>query len=211
MSWMNVACWLLAWLIVPSGAWAQNFSDDFSVPADRLDRSIWTTEIGPGSFLGRTQLRDWVTDGGSGRFVVADGSARLALDTFNAGANQAFVALIDRFTVMNAGGVRGRPVDAGVDRRPAHAYPAASRPYRGAARRSWPGGIYVDRSAACCGNDDDPRSAYHRPADGPARRVRGRGLHVADLHGSEPRRRHHDQFGTHRGIARRRNRDGLGQ
>ncbi|MCX6539831.1 MAG: family 16 glycosylhydrolase [Acidobacteria bacterium] len=80
---MIVKCLLLAWLIVPSVGWAQTFSDDFSAPADRLDRSIWTTEIGAGSFLGRTQLRDWVTEGGVGRFVVADGSARLALDTFN--------------------------------------------------------------------------------------------------------------------------------
>ncbi len=80
---MIFACLLFAWLSVPSAAWAQNFSDDFSTPADRLDRSVWTTEIGVGSFLGRTQLRDWVTEGGVGRFVIADGSARLALDTFN--------------------------------------------------------------------------------------------------------------------------------
>ena len=39
------------------------------IPADRLDRSIWTTEIGAGSFLGRTQLRDWVTEGGVGRVL----------------------------------------------------------------------------------------------------------------------------------------------
>lgn len=83
MSRRVVTCLLLAWLIVPSVAWAQTFSDDFNTPADRLDRSIWTTEIGAGSFLGRTQLRDWVTEGGVGRFVVADGAARLALDTFN--------------------------------------------------------------------------------------------------------------------------------
>lgn len=83
MSSTIVRCLLLGWLIVPSAAWAQNVSDDFSTPADRLDRSVWTTEIGAGSFLGRTQLRDWVTEGGVGRFVVADGSARLVLDTFN--------------------------------------------------------------------------------------------------------------------------------
>lgn len=80
---MLVTYLLIAWFIVPATAWAQNVSEDFSIPADRLDRSVWTTEIGTGSFLGRTQLRDWVTEGGVGRFVVADGSARLALDTFN--------------------------------------------------------------------------------------------------------------------------------
>jgi glycosyl hydrolase family 16 len=83
MSSMIRTCVLVVWLIVPSAAWAQNVVDEFSAPADRLDRSVWTTEIGIGSFLGRTQLRDWVTDGGVGRFVVADGSAQLALDTFN--------------------------------------------------------------------------------------------------------------------------------
>lgn len=62
---------------------AQNFSDEFSTPGDRLNRSVWTTEIGPGSFLGRTQLRDWITGGGVGRFFVANGNAQLALDTFN--------------------------------------------------------------------------------------------------------------------------------
>jgi len=61
----------------------QNFSDEFSVAGDRLDRSVWTTEIGIGSFLGRTQLRDWVNESGVGRFVVANGNAQLALDTFN--------------------------------------------------------------------------------------------------------------------------------
>lgn len=74
---------LVAWLIVPAVALGQNFSDEFSTPGDRLDRSIWTTEIGNGSFLGRTQLRDWVTEGGVGRFIVANGNAQLALDTFN--------------------------------------------------------------------------------------------------------------------------------
>jgi glycosyl hydrolase family 16 len=61
----------------------ENFSDDFSTAGDRLNRIVWTTEIGPGSFLGRTQLRDWINESGVGRFNVANGNAQLALDTFN--------------------------------------------------------------------------------------------------------------------------------
>lgn len=76
-------CLLVVWLVFPSPTGAQTFSDEFGTPGDRLDRSVWTTEIGNGSFLGGTQLRDWVTDGGVGRFIVADGTAQLALDTFN--------------------------------------------------------------------------------------------------------------------------------
>lgn len=71
------------WLIVPPIAAAQSVIDEFNASGDRLNRSVWTTEVGAGSYLGRTQLRDWVTDGGVGRFVVADGNARLALETFN--------------------------------------------------------------------------------------------------------------------------------
>src|ERR1044071_15515 len=59
------------------------FSDQFDVSGGRLDRSIWTTEFGPSSFLGRTQLRDWVSDAGVGRFPVSGGNAFLSLDTFN--------------------------------------------------------------------------------------------------------------------------------
>lgn len=61
----------------------ENFSDEFSTASDRLDRVVWTTEIGVGSFLGRTQLRDWINESGVGRFIVANGNAQLALDTFN--------------------------------------------------------------------------------------------------------------------------------
>lgn len=59
------------------------FFDGFDVPGDRLDTAVWTTEFGPPSFLGRTQLRDWVRPDGGGRFVVRDGVARLALNTYN--------------------------------------------------------------------------------------------------------------------------------
>jgi hypothetical protein len=62
---------------------AVTFLDDFSVPGNQLDTSKWTTEFGPPSFLGRTQLRDWVNGSNVGPFVVMDGSAQLALDTFN--------------------------------------------------------------------------------------------------------------------------------
>lgn len=78
-----ITCSLFVCLVVPTVAWGQSFADEFSTPGDRLDRSVWTTEIGNGSFLGRTQLRDWVTEDGVGRFIVANGNAQLALDTFN--------------------------------------------------------------------------------------------------------------------------------
>lgn len=65
------------------------FSDEFSVPANQLNLAEWTTEFwAPAnnpSFFGRTQLRNWVN--GPGQFVVANGNARLALDTFNPTAN----------------------------------------------------------------------------------------------------------------------------
>ena len=59
------------------------FFDGFAVSGERLDLATWTTEFGKPSFLGRTQLRDWVTPDGVGRFVVADGFARLSLNTHN--------------------------------------------------------------------------------------------------------------------------------
>jgi len=72
---------LAAWLMAASTAHA--LSETFDVPGARLDSALWTTETGPSSFLGRTQLADWISQGGTGRFVVADGSAQLALSTFN--------------------------------------------------------------------------------------------------------------------------------
>lgn len=84
---MRVVAGLGAWLAGPLVAGAQSFSDEFSVPGDRLDRTNWTTEFSSPScdqsFFGRTQLRDWVRPDGVGRFVVEDGAARLALDTYN--------------------------------------------------------------------------------------------------------------------------------
>jgi hypothetical protein len=59
------------------------YVDEFSVPGNRLDLNNWTTEFGSASFLGRTQLRDWVNDSNIGPFVVTDGTSQLALDTFN--------------------------------------------------------------------------------------------------------------------------------
>jgi hypothetical protein len=75
--------WLCVSLLIATQASAQTLVDEFSISGDRLNRAVWTTEIGNGSFLGRTQLRDWVTEGGVGRFTVVDGAARLVLDTFN--------------------------------------------------------------------------------------------------------------------------------
>jgi hypothetical protein len=74
---------VIAWLTLAHASSAQDFSDDFTTAGDRLDRTRWTTEFGPASFLGRTQLRDWVSEDGIGRFIVAGGTAQLALDTFN--------------------------------------------------------------------------------------------------------------------------------
>jgi hypothetical protein len=59
------------------------FQDTFSAQGTKLDTSAWTTEIGASSFLGRTQLADWVTPGAGGQFVVGSNGAQLALDTFN--------------------------------------------------------------------------------------------------------------------------------
>jgi hypothetical protein len=57
------------------------FRDDFTTLGTRLNTSWWTTEFGAASFLGRTQLADWVN--GVGLFVVGAGGAELALNTFN--------------------------------------------------------------------------------------------------------------------------------
>jgi Repeat of unknown function (DUF5648) len=59
------------------------FQDTFSVTGNHLDFGRWTTEIGPSSFLGRTQLADWITPGGVGKFVVGASGAQLSLGTFN--------------------------------------------------------------------------------------------------------------------------------
>lgn len=59
------------------------FQDNFSTPGTQLNLAAWTTEVGPPSFLGRTQLADWVTPGGVGKFVVGSGGAQLTLNTFN--------------------------------------------------------------------------------------------------------------------------------
>lgn len=59
------------------------FQDQFTTPGTKLNTAAWTTETGPASFLGRTQLADWVTAGGVGQFVVDANGARLALSTYN--------------------------------------------------------------------------------------------------------------------------------
>ena len=62
---------------------AQVFQDDFNVAGTTPNPALWTTEIGPSSFLGRTQLRDWSSRNSSAQFPVSGGAARLALDTYN--------------------------------------------------------------------------------------------------------------------------------
>lgn len=58
------------------------FQDNFSSTGTHLDYSKWTTEVGPPSFLGRTQLTNW-TPGGGGRFNVLANGAQLTLNTYN--------------------------------------------------------------------------------------------------------------------------------
>src|SRR4051794_35974892 len=76
---------LIVGSVLGTGASAQTvlFNETFNVPGNRLDTTRWTTERGPSSFLGRTQLADWITAGGVGRFVVDSTGAQLAVDTFN--------------------------------------------------------------------------------------------------------------------------------
>jgi len=69
------------------------FQDAFNTPGTKLDLASWTTEIGPTSFLGRTQLADWVTPGGVGQFVVGANGAQLTLNTFNPTGNPAIPTL----------------------------------------------------------------------------------------------------------------------
>ena len=71
---------LFALLAAPAQATTVLFQDSFT-PAAHPDTSKWTTLIGPGSFLGRTQLANWVTQGAP--FPVTADGAQLSLDTFN--------------------------------------------------------------------------------------------------------------------------------
>ncbi|HEX4133068.1 MAG TPA: family 16 glycosylhydrolase [Bryobacteraceae bacterium] len=59
------------------------FNEPFAIASTQLDLSRWTTERGPSSYLGRTQLADWVTPGGVGQFIIDSTGAQLALNTFN--------------------------------------------------------------------------------------------------------------------------------
>jgi len=59
------------------------FEDRFEHPGDHPNLLAWTTEFGDASFLGRTQLADWVTAGGVGRFSVDVEGARLTVTTYN--------------------------------------------------------------------------------------------------------------------------------
>ena len=81
--------WSIRWpsvlTVLAVGAYGEvvRFTDAFNVPGNRLDTARWTTEIGPGSYLGRTQLADWITPGAGGQFVVDTAGAQLVLNTFN--------------------------------------------------------------------------------------------------------------------------------
>jgi hypothetical protein len=59
------------------------FQDTFSTTGTQLNTDDWTTVTGPASYLGRTQLADWVTPGGVGQFVVDSSGAQLAVNTYN--------------------------------------------------------------------------------------------------------------------------------
>lgn len=70
------------WIAITATAHATLlFQDNFGTPGTQLNLASWTTEIGPSSYLGRTQLTNWVS--GSGQFVVGASGAQLALNTFN--------------------------------------------------------------------------------------------------------------------------------
>lgn len=73
---------LLAAMARPAHAGVILLQDNFGAQGTHLDYSKWTTLVGAPSFLGRTQLTDWLP-GGGGRFVVGPGGAELALNTFN--------------------------------------------------------------------------------------------------------------------------------
>jgi hypothetical protein len=65
---------------------ATGFYDGFDVSGNKLDTTKWTTECAAASYFQGTQLRDWLkdpTDSTFGPFVVSDGFAQLALDTYN--------------------------------------------------------------------------------------------------------------------------------
>jgi len=59
------------------------FNEPFGIPGSQLNMAMWTTERGASSYLGRTQLADWVTPGGLGKFVVDSAGAQLAVNTYN--------------------------------------------------------------------------------------------------------------------------------
>jgi hypothetical protein len=71
---------MLALLAGPAQATTVLFQDNFT-PAAHPDTAKWTTVIGPGSFPGRTQLANRVTQGAS--FPLTAAGAQLSPDTFN--------------------------------------------------------------------------------------------------------------------------------
>ena len=59
------------------------FQENFITQGTRLDTKVWTTEVGSPSYLGRTQLADWVSSGATGQFIVGPRGAQLTLSTYN--------------------------------------------------------------------------------------------------------------------------------
>jgi hypothetical protein len=59
------------------------FQDSFATPASKLDLAKWNTVTGAPSFLGRTQLADWISSGSSWTFTIGEDGAHLTLNTFN--------------------------------------------------------------------------------------------------------------------------------
>src|SRR5689334_1187830 len=51
---------------LPLGAESILFTDPLTTLGTTLDLTKWTTETGPASFLGRTQLADWISPGARG-------------------------------------------------------------------------------------------------------------------------------------------------
>jgi hypothetical protein len=73
----------LCWALGLSAQAAELFRDDFTAAGNQPDLAKWTTEFGAPSYLGRTQLRDWVSGPSPASFSVSAGQAHLNLDTFN--------------------------------------------------------------------------------------------------------------------------------
>ena len=73
---------LASFLMTASAAAFEPLIDHFDTPADKPDAALWSTIIGPGSFLGDTQLDPWTARAES-HFPAANGALRLTVESFN--------------------------------------------------------------------------------------------------------------------------------